>query len=133
LEQGAIDFECIQVAVLDRTRLAAPLAGVGCSGAWAWLALSCVELPDADCVSGVIRGPDALAWPGCVRRGDQTCCPPGYVCPLLARLRRDSGLRLDDSDLARGESARARTGPGCCQVPGGLSCAGTAVYRPEEA
>jgi hypothetical protein len=126
---------------LDRTRLAAPLAGVGCSWTKAWLVLSRVGLPGADRLSGVIRRPDGLPWPGCVRRADQTCRPSGYDSRLLARLRHDSGLRLDDSDLAwgdsdlpRGGSARARSGSGFCLVLGGLSCAGpAAVHRPEEA
>jgi hypothetical protein len=126
---------------LDRTRLAAPLARMGCSGTKAWLVLSRVGLPGGDRLSGVIRRPDRLPWPGCVRRADQICCPPGYDSQLLARLPHDSGLRLDDSDLAwgdpdvpRGGSAQARSGPGFCLVLGGLSCAGpTAVHRPEEA
>jgi hypothetical protein len=121
---------------------------VGCSGTKAWLVLSRVGLPGADRLSGVIRRPDGLPWPGCVRRADQTCGPPGYDSQLLARLRHDSGLRLDDSvlawgdsdlawgdsDLPRGGSAQARTGPGFCLVLGGLGCAGpTADYRPEDA
>jgi len=125
----------------DRTRLAAPLAGVGCSGTKAWLVLSRVGRPGADRLSGVIRRLDGLPWPGCVRRAEQICGPPGYDSQLLARLRHDSGLRLDDSDLAwgdsdlpRGGSDQARSGPGFCLVLGGLSCAGpTAVHPPEEA
>ena len=121
--------------------MAAPLAGVGCSETKAWLVLSCVGLPGADRLSGETRRPDGLPWPGCVRRADQICGPPGYDSQLLARLRHDSELRLDESDLAwgdsdlpRGGSARARSGPRFCLVLGGLSCAGpTAAHRPEEA
>jgi hypothetical protein len=121
--------------------LGAPLAGVGCSGTKAWLVLSRVGLLGADRLSGVIRRPDRLPWSGFVRRADQTCRPPGYDSQMLARLPHDCGLRLDDSDLAwgdsdvpRGGSAQARSGHGFCLVLGGLSCAGpTAVHRPEEA
>src|SRR5215472_16663947 len=121
--------------------LGGPVGGVGCCGTKAWLVLSRVGLLGADRLSDVIRRPDGLPWPGCVRRADQTCGPPGCDSQLLARPRHDSGLRLDDSDLAwgdsdlpRGGSAQARSGPGFCLVPGGLSCAGpTAVHRPEEA
>jgi len=117
---------------LGCTRLAASLAGVGCSGK-TWLVLSGVGRLGADRRSGVIRRPDGLPWPSRVRLGDQTCRPHGYFCPLLARPRHDSRLRLDDSDLLRGDAAKPRSGPGFCFLPDGLSCAGpTAVHRPEE-